>query len=256
MAITYFGSANNPLDDGSLGGPGPITVTPPGSMVVGDLVLLVGQCKTAEDISVAEASGQTWNALDHWTAISGKTDRIRIFWCRFSGSWGADPSLSVPTDTDAFTVTLHVFRPTTSGNTWAIDVAQVSTSNDIAPSTPFDVTITGITTLTDGALVVAGWATADDNTWAIQTGGWSNIGGAQYRNSFGTDQSHSLAYQVKATAGATGDVVNRQLTLGGDTYHTAILAFKEIESVPAVSSWGHQMTSEPMRSNVEVVAYG
>lgn len=231
MAITFFGSANNPTDDGSLGGPGPIAVTPPASMVAGDLVILAGQCKTAEDITVSETGGQSWTALDHWTGISGVTDRVRLFYARFNGTWSANPSLTVVADTDAFTVVMMVFRPSASSNTWAIDVAQTSTSAS-APATPFDVTITGITTLTDGALVFAGWATADNNTWALQTGGWANPGLAQYRNSLGTDQSMSFGYLVKTPAGATGNVTNRQATLGGDSYHTAILAFKEQSSLP------------------------
>lgn len=232
MPITFFGAANNPTDNGSLGGPGPIAVTPPASMVAGDFVVLAGQCKTAEDISVSEAGGQTWTALAHWTAISGVTDRMRLFYARFNGTWSADPSLSVPTDTDAFTVAMMVWRPSASDNLWDVDVAQVSTSA-AAPGSPFDVTIAGITTLTDGALVLGGWASADNNSWALQTGGWANAGLAQYRNSLGTDQSMSFGYLVMGAAGATGDVVNRQTVAGGDSYHTAIIAFKEIAVAPA-----------------------
>ena len=91
-------------------------------------------------------------------------------------------------------------------------------------------TITGINTVTNGALVLATWASTDDNTWALQTAGWANAGGTQYRNQDGTDASQSAAYRVMPTAGATGNVTNRQTVNGGDAGNRAIIAFREVQA--------------------------
>jgi hypothetical protein len=230
VAITHFGYAHNPADDAALGGPGPIAVTPPASMTAGDLVVLVVQSKTNEDTNMSEEGGQTWNALAHFGAISGSTNRTRMFWCQFNGTWSANPSASVPTDPDAFTITMHVFRPTTGTNTISVDVAFSSQNSGGTPPTgpPYNVTLTGVTTLTDGAVVIAVWSSPDNNTWTISTAGWSHSGINQYRNSFGTDQSHSVVYLVKATVGATGDVTNEQTGASApDNWHSGIVAFKE-----------------------------
>ena len=48
MALpTYFGSASNPSDNGSANEPGTQAITPPASMVAGDLCFLVGQIGVA-----------------------------------------------------------------------------------------------------------------------------------------------------------------------------------------------------------------
>ena len=121
---------------------------------------------------------------------------------------------------------MHVFRPINPCSVWAVDVPQVS-NNFSAPSSPYTVTIPGISTNTDGALVFAAWATADDNTWGSLTGGWSTPGSAQYRNTFGQDASQTHAYKVMATAGASGNVSKNQTANGGDAGARLIIAFKE-----------------------------
>ncbi|MFZ2938390.1 MAG: hypothetical protein WA066_06825, partial [Candidatus Omnitrophota bacterium] len=80
------------------------------------------------------------------------------------------------------------------------------------------------------------------NTWGLQTAGWTNAGTAQYRNVASTDSSVSFAYKVMSTKGASGNVVNRQLTLGGDAGNTKIIAFKEVPVTLSISvsplTWG------------------
>ena len=55
MAITYFGSAAQPADGAAAAnaGPGPRDVTPPASMVAGDLVLLIAQYRGAVTLTVS-----------------------------------------------------------------------------------------------------------------------------------------------------------------------------------------------------------
>ena len=236
MAITPFASASNPADNGAAGA-SPQSVTPPASMVAGDLALIVGLYRgSVSDLAMSEAGGQTWTVAWDWFN-AGLTSAA--YWCRFNGTWSADPSMSLTIGANGFTVIMHVFRPTSSANTWAEDVAAVPPSNTsvdyAAPSTPFNVTISGITTQEDGALAIAQWVSTDDNTWTLDTsGGWAVLGEAQYRNTKGADSSTAFAYLVKTTAGATGDVTSAQTTLGGDAGATTIWAIHEIA---AASSW-------------------
>ena len=100
-------------------------------------------------------------------------------------------------------VVMHVFRPSNTSSVWEVDVAQVS-GNFAAPGSPHTVTIPGITTITDGALVFAAWASSDDNTWGSLTGGWSTPGSAQYRNTSGSAASQTHAYRVMVPLGDSG----------------------------------------------------
>lgn len=222
-AITYFASASNPTDNNSLDST-TLAVTPPGSMLAGDLVIMIANARdSGQTLAISATGGQTW------TSQTGNTTNAsqRIFWARYNGTWSANPSVSFPAVARATTVVMHVFRPSSSANGWVLDVAQTNSSY-AAPASPFDVAITGITTVTNGALVLASWVSTDNNTWQVQTGGWTSAGGTQYRNADGNDSSQSAAYRIMPTAGASGNVTNRQTANGGDAGNTSILAFKEV----------------------------
>ena len=228
MSITYFGSASTPADNGT-NTANPTAVTPPGSMLAGDLVLMIAESRdSTATLAISNTGGQSWTSE---TQQNQTNCRIRLFWCRFNGTWTANPSVSFG-NTNPHIVVMHVFRPSNTSSVWQVDVAQVS-GNFAAPGAPNrTVTIPGITTITDGALVFAAWATADDNTWGSLTAGWSTPGSAQYRNTSGSDQSQTHAYKVMATAGASGDVSKNQATLGGDAGAYLIIAFKAVIVCP------------------------
>ena len=227
MSIAYFGSASTPADNGT-NTADPTAVTPPGGMQAGDLVLMIAQQRgTGATLAISQAGGQSWTAQ---AAQSQTNCTIRLFWCRFNGTWSANPSVDF-SGTTCNSVVMHVFRPSNTSSVWQVDVAQVS-GTFAAPPAPRTVTITGITTITDGALVFAAWATADDNTWGTLTAGWSTPGSAQYRNTSGSDQSQTHAYKVMATAGASGNVSKNQATLGGDAGAYLIIAFKAVITCP------------------------
>lgn len=228
-AITYFTSASNPADNNNLDST-TVVVAPPALMQAGDLVVLIANAReSGQALAISSTGGQTWTTEIANTA----TTTQRIFWARYNGTWPANPSVSFPGGANSTTLVMHVFRPTLSSNTWALDVA-LTNSSFVAPGGLQDVTITGINTVTGGALVLATWASTDNNTWGLQTAGWANAGNAQYRNVDGNDASQSAAYKVMPTAGASGNVVNRQLTLGGDAGNSSILAFREV--VPVVTT--------------------
>jgi hypothetical protein len=227
MAITYFGSASTPADNGT-NITDPTVVTPPGSMLAGDLVLMIAESRdSTATLAISNTGGQSWTSE---TQQNQTNCRIRLFWCRFNGTWTANPSVSFG-NTNPHIVVMHVFRPSNTSSVWAVDVAQVS-GNYAAPGGAHTVTIPGITTITDGALVFAAWASSDNNTWGSLTAGWSTPGLAQYRNSSGNDQSETHAYKVMATAGASGNVSKNQATLGGDAGAYLIIAFKAVIVCP------------------------
>jgi hypothetical protein len=226
MAITYFGSASNPDDNGK-NNDNPTAVTPPVSMQAGDLVLMIAQARASSGtLAISNAGGQSWTS----EAQQNQTNcRIRLFWCRFNGTWSANPSVSMGS-TNNNTVVMHVFRPSNTSSVWQVDVAQVS-GNYSAPSSPYTVTIPGITTITDGALVFAAWASTDENSWGSLTAGWSTPGSDQYRNRQGSANSRASqthAYNVMATAAASGDVSKNQADGGGDPGAYLIIAFKAV----------------------------
>jgi len=221
MAWSVVGSASNPADNGSLSAAS-VAVTPPGGMASGDLVVLIVQIRTTTgSLAMSETSGQTWT--EHGQSALGNNQQHEIFTCTFNGTWGADPSViwSSSPSTIIISAVMHVFR----GGDDTVDVAFAS-ATFAAPSTPFDVSRAGVTTVANGALVIATFGANDDNTWAVQTAGWANPGAAQYRNTAGTDQSLSTAWLEQVSAGPTGAVVNRQATLGGDAGVASIIAFK------------------------------
>ena len=219
MSIAYFGSASTPAD-GSSNTTNPTVVVPPVNMLAGDLVLMIGESRdSTATLAISNAGGQTWTSE---TQVNQTNCRIRLFWCRFNGTWSANPSVSFG-NTNQHIVVMHVFRPSNANSVWAVDVAQVS-SIYAAPASPYTVTNPTITTITDGALVFAAWASSDDNTWGALTAGWTTPGLAQYRNNSNLSQTH--AYKVMAIAGASGNVSKNQATLGGDAGAYLIIAFK------------------------------
>jgi hypothetical protein len=226
MAVTFFGSASTPTDGGS-NSASPTVITPPASMLDGDLVIVSSFSRLLSDtLAVSADGGQTWNTMSVQSGTGQRT--TRWFWCRFNGTWSANPSFSHGGTNN--TCIMAVFRPSTGANTWAVDVTEVH-ADFAAPLTPFDVTITGITTLTDGAVVVAGFASIDQNTWVLQTAGWNNV--LSINNLAGNDTGSQLVYEIQATAGASGNVTSRQTALAGDNGQTYIAAFKEVAAAGA-----------------------
>ncbi|TAJ61716.1 MAG: hypothetical protein EPO58_04140 [Chitinophagaceae bacterium] len=224
--ITYVGSASNPTDAvaATLGGPSPVAVTPVAGLVAGDLVVIVSTVRnTTAVMAISVTGGQEWYTE---TQISNTNIGSRLFWCRFNGTWAANPSVSFANLT-ATTVVMHAFRPTKSSNFWGIEAARTEL-DFTAPASPFTVTITGRTTRNASTVTIASWFTADDNTWGTLAGtGWVVLGSAQYRNTNGTDNSCTFAYTIKTTSGATNNVSKNQATLGGDLGTTQIITFFE-----------------------------
>lgn len=223
--ITYIGSKSNPVDGPTAALTGSsVAITPVAGIQTGDLVILVSTVRnTSAVMDILVTGGQEWFKE---AQISNTNIGSRIFWCRFNGTWAANPSVSFASTT-ATTVVMHVFRPTKSSNFWAKEEARTEL-DFVAPSTPFTVTINGRTTRNQSSVTIASWHTPDDNTWGGLSGtGWVVLGSAQYRNTNGTDNSCSFAYTIKTSSGATNNVSKNQATLGGDAGTTQIITFFE-----------------------------
>jgi hypothetical protein len=180
-------------------------------------------------LNISNNGGQNWTvqAQQNQTLC-----RIRLFWCGFNGAWTANPSVSFSGANAPHTVVMHVFRPSNTSSVWQVDVAQAA-GNYAAPGGAHTVTIPGITTITDGALVFATWASTDNNQWGAPAPAlWTNAGANQYRNSSGNQQSQTHAYRVMTIAGATGNVSKNQTTVGGDAGAYLIIALKAVITCP------------------------
>jgi hypothetical protein len=229
--ITFIGAASNPTDGASATGP-TLSVTPPPGMQVGDLVVVFVQYRATDALlEVNNSGGQAWSNAKRIgnTDVTGK-----LFWCRFNGHWSASPSFSAvdlfgsPEGTEALSVVMHVARPSSTDKFW---IAHFGPDRGTFDATGTTKTIAGHTTVKPGTISVAVWATADENSWDSLSGsGWSKTGiSSQYRNTSGSRQSATFAYQIKTAAGATTDVSQDQATFGGDAGVTYIVSFAEID---------------------------
>lgn len=224
--ITYIGSAGTPVDDVN-SNTTPQAVTPPGGMQAGDLVLLISHARvTTNTYAISNAGGQVWNTLQ--ANVSNTNISARLFWCKYNGTWSANPSVAFTTS-GGNTVVMHVFRPTKPSLRWSIESNQTETDFAAPGASPFTVTIPGRTTRTERSVTIAAWFSSDNNAWGGLAGaGWTVLGNAQYRNSNGTGNSSTYAYQIRTTAGATNSVSKNQTGLGGDVTTSFIITFFEM----------------------------
>ena len=114
QAQTFFGTSSLPVDNASAIGP-TVTITPPASMLAGDLAIIYAQYRnTTGTLTIGATGGQSWNAMATYT---GSTQNIRIFWCRFNGTWAANPTVTLGAGTNALSAMMylsliHISEPT------------------------------------------------------------------------------------------------------------------------------------------------
>lgn len=240
MAITLFGTASTPADNGT-NTTNPTVVTPPGSMTAGQLVYIVacgantsGTVYAPGAYAGTSAGGQTWTAGA--AQRNASRNRTRCFWCRFNGTWSANPSLYMPGTANNI-VRMLVFSGTHGASTsWEVGTAEAGNTYT-APTTPFTVSISGVTVGTGGELEIATWTSADDNTWGTLADpgseGWVQVTGpGQVRNTSGAyDQSIANAYLITPHSGGIGGVSLNQATLGGDLGTRCSVVFREYNTV-------------------------
>src|SRR5439155_174915 len=202
---------------------------PPAGMQNKDVILLFVSAMVPSSTSIANtvSGGQTWG----WSVPGlqiGSNPTAKVFKTIFNGTWSANPTFSWGATAVTYQMWMIVLRGGDMVGTQPVnDYSCCGGSTNYLSGTflatlpsPYDVAISGFTTSTDNAMVFAHWYSADDNTWSLQTPGWSQPGGQpQWRTMFvtggaGADTSTSIAYFTQATAGPVAAVTNRQATLG------------------------------------------
>jgi hypothetical protein len=230
VAITHFGEASVPADNAASNATQQ-TITPPGSMTTGDLVFVTCSARdAAATFSVGVSGGQTWNTL---TVQTNTNIATQSFWCRYNGTWSANPRFDFSSST-CHTSVMQVFRPTGTAKLWGVDQAQSITTFTAAAT----ITITGQTRAQASAISIAHWVTPDDNSWGNLAGsGWSKTGlSAQFRNTGGNDSSQTFAYNIGT--GASNNVSQDQTANGNDAGVRSIISFYEYDDVTEWSGSG------------------
>jgi len=219
---TFFGVTSVPTDNGT-NATTTITLTPPTSMLSGDLAVVYLQQRGTATFSVGVDGGQTWTPIGRNVGTANVA--METYYTTFNGTWAANPRFDFSAGTNTTAVML-VFRPTISTNIW--ETEQIATTNAAAAAT---ITVTGITPANGDNVTIASWMTADDNTWGTLTGtNWTKgTLSAQYRNLAGNDASATFAYQLQTTAAATNNVSQTQLTVGNDATTWRRITFYEAE---------------------------
>jgi hypothetical protein len=208
MTITFYSSASLPASPPGTNTSATPAVTPPASMTSGQMVFFVAWTRDSAGVSfaISQAGGQSWEAL---SPIAQNTDiTAGAFWCRFNGTWSADPSIAVTGGTSPYSAHMHVFA--SDSGQWSVHNALVE-SNEIAGS---PVTITGQATSVDSTVQIAGWFFPLQTACGSATGGsgWTSGGSghiADVINTSGSDTTGSFAYRILT---ATSAAVNTNKT--------------------------------------------
>lgn len=212
--ITYFGSASTPADN-STNTTNPVAVTPPASMLAGDLVFMVAMVSaTDRTIDISNNGGQSWSEQ------FGENNVFKMFWCRFDGTWDANPSVAISGAAQAKQAVMHVFRPTVGTNVWDVDQGPnllTTTTNN---------SITGVTTAQKSSVAIGIWSFGGNTTYPTITGtGWTSLGSNQYRNT--SSSSNTTAYAYKIMTRYAVNTSNVRKNTGAQSTRTAMITFYE-----------------------------
>jgi len=213
---TYFGSAFGHADSADQAGPGPQAVTPPASMLTGDLVIMIGLNRSVNvDIFSVQLDGQTWDTTS--ARLNSAANSAQMQWCKYNGTWSANPSMQSASGTTGLSVSMWVFRPRDGASHQWYVIGTIDTSRYAAPSADSLATLTGKTTTVDSMIVFGFFDSGDDNAWAAGTAGWGDgTPGNGLKNISGSDLSLDFVYLIKNAAGASGNVSRKQIARGAD----------------------------------------
>jgi hypothetical protein len=242
MPITLHGIAAVPIDNGS-NATTSLTITPPASMVAGDLCLIYTFQRGTGNWSVSNSGGQTWT-----TGVPYKNTNASVasFWCIFNGTWSSSLTVNCTagTNTSAY---MMVFRPS-SGYEFNF-ISEHTVARLFNSTTPFASSSNGLLLSTTNNIVIAGWFSADDNTWGTLTGtGWTKTGlAAQYRNLAGNDSSASFAWRLVPDAIRPDPATQTQLTLGTDATARLTIYFHET-LIPVPVTYNESVTLDSVHN--------
>lgn len=221
--IRWIVTASNIVDPDIDVGPN-ATIPAPAGLVVGDLCVVYCYYRGAtQSWSITTTGGQSWvPCATHRSA----TQMVQAFWCRFNGTWAANPVFTVGSGAETAIAVLHAFRGNRGADSrWALDQPPLLNSG---AGTAF--AVAGVTPQALRTISIACVASLDDNTYTLTAPGrWRRLGGAQYRSTGGRDGAVAFASLAQNAAQPTGAVTFTQATLGADAGITLVLTFKEGE---------------------------
>ena len=141
MAIAFFGQTWVPATDNAttpLASSTPIAVTPPASMVAGQVVIMVATYLDATNASAISATGgQSWTSETNNVTTGLGT---RLFSCVFNGTWTADPSVAFTSNANSLCIWMGVFSGVSNASRFDVS----PTAEDWAAAT--SLTLTGFNT--------------------------------------------------------------------------------------------------------------
>lgn len=208
MAISFFGETWVPAADNSttpLGSSTPHAITPPASMVAGQVVLVFVVARNNTDPAVSEAGGQTWTS--HASNVNGTTIIGRLFSCIFNGTWSANPSFSTGSTTDGVCLYMGVFSGVDNVDVFDVDPTALDLASGTAKTLP------GFNTSVNGSWAFFMWGEPDDNALSGQDAGWTGPDGGtgalsdHVGNQGGLDIGLFISKKTQTTLGATGNNV-------------------------------------------------
>src|SRR4051812_14581241 len=244
VAPTIIGTSRAPASDDAVGTATGASITPPAGMQAGDLIIIwvTANIPSATTFTNTNTGGQGNMTIQQGLSV-GANPKSNVYVSIFNGTWTGNPAWSWGSTPVTYQILMAVVRggsPITvssdvfdgNGSPQASDTNLAAPS--AAPASPFNVTIpaASYTTNTDNALLFAQWVSADNNAWALQTPGWTNLGGQpQWRSmaaagGAGADSSTSVAYLTQASAGPVPAVTNQQTSQGGDAGAWRMIAIK------------------------------
>ena len=201
---------------------------------VGDLVVVhVFYRGNPITISVSTTGGQNWIKCAQHLATNNTQS---VFFCRFNGTWDANPVFTVGSGTESMIAVMSVWRSLNPNARWELDQAPQLGS---AAGTGF--TISGVTPNSQNTVAIAAVSSIDDNNWINTTPGrWTWLAKNSYRTQGGTDGSMAIVGLSQLEKDATGPVTLTQTLLGADAGITTVLVFRNAEDVgigarPAIS---------------------
>lgn len=231
-AITHFGTAENPADNGLLTDSAAQSITPPSSMVSGQLVYVLVTIRNAtEDISIVDTGGQTWTA---GTTRQSSSVSLKAYCAIFNGTWSTNPSWRTTNQFgSAFAIKMQVYSPS-AGFAFSCtpDVAESYTQ----PSSTTSFTSTGQTPTSSASVVTIGATdvASDTITWSSLTAGWTYRGAAnQIRSTQSSGLSISSFDKIQSSASATGSVTNT--ASASQSGIMIVTTYKETASTPTFS---------------------
>ncbi len=192
---TYLGQSSSPADNAANTGPTAI-ITPVAGLVAGDLVVIYSQYRATNatpTLSITVTGGQTWNSA---LTTYGTNVRYLVSWCTFTGTWAANPVVTVSgAGALGLTAVMYAYRPTSPNKVWTLQAVPTNTSSAVSPNV-----ITGYATTNPNSVSMAFWGIPNNSTWGTLAGtGWNKAATpTQYRNTAGSSQSNTAAYNIQA----------------------------------------------------------